>query len=393
MLEYNGGDPDPSGVCRKGGKTPKYSCRSFFVMDSERYFDDWAWNNGVKEGLMPTSIRQFVAITDDGGGNQFRMAVTGKNAGKIYFWDHERDCESDFSMKAGKPVANSFEEFLNQFAADPDDEPTSETKVWEELIELRDEKGIVEWLNNGGKLDGDNESAYTTLELAVELAIEVNCLPIVNALIRHGASIQGSINIASRLHRWSILTALLRSSPIGTIEISSAMLSNALEGCSSVSVIEALLDAGAPVLGEHFGQCPLYSAALFKCNPDIIKLLLKRGAIFEQSAAKESPLAQAIYKHNLEAVKILLEAGDNLYKAPDVISSRMARFMIRLRQEEGKPNPNPVEVSNLKYMIDHERRVNAPKAPIAILEQLSDELPPNFKKAVIEHAAMVGQKP
>jgi len=42
MLEYNGGSPEPYGVCRKRKKKPTEVCCNFLHMDFGRDFDDWS---------------------------------------------------------------------------------------------------------------------------------------------------------------------------------------------------------------------------------------------------------------------------------------------------------------------------------------------------------------
>ena len=55
MLEKNGGEPYPNGVCRKRSKTPYLTCRYLFSIDTERTVEDWISSfEGMKDKDEPT---------------------------------------------------------------------------------------------------------------------------------------------------------------------------------------------------------------------------------------------------------------------------------------------------------------------------------------------------
>jgi hypothetical protein len=74
------------------------------------------------QGRMPETL---IPIADDGGGNQICIGMNGNEKGKIYYWDHDNEWDSeDYYEKHGIQmpselkfqnvilVANSFENFL-----------------------------------------------------------------------------------------------------------------------------------------------------------------------------------------------------------------------------------------------------------------------------------------
>jgi len=72
---------------------------------------DLFWNNKIYLSRIP---RESITIATDPGGNQICYIVSGDNAGKIYFWDHEEEVKE--GEKPGFEnmtlIAESFEEFL-----------------------------------------------------------------------------------------------------------------------------------------------------------------------------------------------------------------------------------------------------------------------------------------
>ena len=59
---------------------------------------------------------EMIPIASDPFGNLFCLAVEGDDAGKVLFWDHEREPDDDEEEVTSFPnvrfVADSFEEFL-----------------------------------------------------------------------------------------------------------------------------------------------------------------------------------------------------------------------------------------------------------------------------------------
>jgi hypothetical protein len=56
-------------------------------------------------------------VAQDWGGNYYCLMVTGSEAGRIVYWDHERDLGEHHT----DPVAESLNEFLDSLVPDPRD--------------------------------------------------------------------------------------------------------------------------------------------------------------------------------------------------------------------------------------------------------------------------------
>jgi hypothetical protein len=72
------------------------------------------WNRKCYEGRIPDSL---VWIMDDPSGNAICLDVAGEHRGRVYFWDHENEPESDWDGRvetAGniELLANSFTDFV-----------------------------------------------------------------------------------------------------------------------------------------------------------------------------------------------------------------------------------------------------------------------------------------
>jgi len=398
MLENNGGSPEPNGICRKRKKTPTEVCTLFFQIDSGRDFDDWNKSfETMKDKESPVLPLRLVPIAEDPFGNLFCISVAGKDAGKIYSWDHE-DSFVPTPPKRVIPdntglslMADSFDDFLNQFAEVPDDiESKVESNTWESLIEAGDVQGVEAWLDKGGSLRETNGQGFVPLQLA----IETDQYPIVDLFLNRGVNVEITLAVAIERNRWNLVLSVLKREKAKKLNISSGMLAETLHACNDIAVIRSMLDAGAPLHSEHFGDNPLHSVTLFNGNPQIVKLLLERGAKLEQFSANRSALANCICNGYIEAAKLLLDAGENLYTAPQKKTKTQITIENQIKDEESKPKPDRLNIKMFKQFLEHELKANAPKAPIQYFDQPErNGIPKSFKKDVIEYAAKLGQKP
>jgi hypothetical protein len=399
MLDKNGGEPEPAGVCRKRSKTPNFSCSYLYSIDAEPSYENWIWMyEAMKNENEPRLPKRLIPIGDDGGSNAYCLSVSGKDVGNVYWSDHEEFFVPDPpkrvvpDMTGITLVADSFEKFLNQFAEFPDENPEIALSNWVPLFKRRDLKGIKVWLKKGGKWDEfDMKSGRTPLTLAIELGD----WPIVQQLINHGADKQKTLEIALQCSRWKLASSLLQAARGEKLPIDVRSFYKALENCDNVKLIRDLLDAGAPLHTESFGFNALHYATMDICNPEIVKLLLERGAKLEQSSQEfgsQSSLAYAISNGQLETAKILLDAGDNLYKDPQKKSKQIIRWENEIKQEESKAQPESDKIAMFKMVLENEEK-QKPRAPIFYFDHPWKKFPPNFKKDVIAYAAKLGQKP
>jgi hypothetical protein len=116
LLKYNGGHPDPSDFRMAGGRkgtTQIGTVKSFLGINvpEETLNLDY-----VLETFRDRLPARLFPVARDPGGNLIGISTEGADAGKVYFWDHEREAEE------GEPptdknlylIAESFDEFLDK---------------------------------------------------------------------------------------------------------------------------------------------------------------------------------------------------------------------------------------------------------------------------------------
>lgn len=89
---------------------------------SESHFS-LEWSRDCYQGRIP---RDLMWIMDDPFGNAICLGVRGNAKGKVYFWDHENEPDTDWDgslASAGNVqlLANSFSEFVAGLASSDDD--------------------------------------------------------------------------------------------------------------------------------------------------------------------------------------------------------------------------------------------------------------------------------
>lgn len=107
LCEINGGDPDESHSVFKINDLEGYSnVRMFFGIVPNK------WRNIFCTHHIPINT---LAIGCDDCGNLILISVYGKDRGKVYFWDHENQCNSDGNPDYRNMIllANSFNDFLD----------------------------------------------------------------------------------------------------------------------------------------------------------------------------------------------------------------------------------------------------------------------------------------
>jgi len=122
LLMGNGGEPDRCLFRFKGKRTYTESVRYFLSISDDpdisfhRYFNRYK----VDEKRLPDAV---IPVAFDSGGNLVCLAVSGKKAGTVYFWDHEGEEDSPRAVERGKNlavVADSFREFIDDLKAEED---------------------------------------------------------------------------------------------------------------------------------------------------------------------------------------------------------------------------------------------------------------------------------
>jgi hypothetical protein len=205
-------------------------------------------------------------------------------------------------------------------------------RIWERCIAHGDLSGFQEWLQAGGNLQETNEKQQTPLLLAVERGE----LRIIELMLENGGPPETLLAAAVEEHKWEVLKfvigwAKMRARPV---KIDAETFLWTLNDCADAEVVRALLDAGADLDAELHGHNALFHATLALADPTIVKLLLERGAKLQQADSTESALANAIQKEQIEAVKLLLSAGADLFKTPPFTKTVQYAAIERLIEAE-----------------------------------------------------------
>lgn len=113
LINYNGGNPDP--CCFSFKNTPE---KGSFIDNLFGVIKDLNNNLLLNIDLYKNRIpTNFIPIGDDPGGNLILLSVKTPDRGKVYFWDHEMEADTDQGEIADYSnltlISDSFEEFLN----------------------------------------------------------------------------------------------------------------------------------------------------------------------------------------------------------------------------------------------------------------------------------------
>jgi len=87
----------------------------FFGVDlgEDAEYDDLRWNAAMFKGRIPSSM---LAIGSDPGGNLILLGISDEAAGRVYYWDHSREEESESNTRE---LAVSLDAFLQRLVKDP----------------------------------------------------------------------------------------------------------------------------------------------------------------------------------------------------------------------------------------------------------------------------------
>jgi hypothetical protein len=307
LLQINGGVPRP-------GKWVKQIFSLGSDVPPDASFEVAYDNLKVRQERIP---RRMIPVADDGGGNLYCISTTGTDRGVVYYWFHEDEDDEDAigpdgrSDAAVKRFAPSFDALLEKEAK----VKRKKIPAWLEMIEDGDLAGFTKWLSAGGKWNEPFEESgdYHT---PLSAASRERHPAFVEAILDHGGNIDhafyygaGNPALARRL--------LARG-------VSKGVLSQLLASgvfFADLDFMRAVLDAGAdPNHAERDGRghwTPLHRAAL-EGSADAVRLLLERGARpgVWRDVDNELALHIAIRWKKLDVVKLLLDAGEDLYATP-----------------------------------------------------------------------------
>lgn len=98
------------------------------------------------EGNVPDSV---IPIGESFGGNQICLGIRKPTKGKVYFWDHESEFDETDPLNGLFLIANTFRDFVNQLAVEPESE-------------LLEDDGVVEFWISPELLNNSNEKVPMT---------------------------------------------------------------------------------------------------------------------------------------------------------------------------------------------------------------------------------------
>jgi hypothetical protein len=104
ILKYNGGRCKPNVYSfSEDGQITESDLNVFLSLPDE--LRDYILDYKVEDIRI---LENFLPIAEDSLGNLVCICCEGEDAGRIYFWDHEREGEENIHF-----IADSFDEFLN----------------------------------------------------------------------------------------------------------------------------------------------------------------------------------------------------------------------------------------------------------------------------------------
>ena len=116
LLKHNGGRPDPSEFTMAApseGSTQIGSVKSFLSINGPEETLDLDYVFNTFHQRIPARL---FPVARDPGGNLICIAIEEPDAGKVYFWDHEREAEETEPPTEANLyfVADSFDAFLDK---------------------------------------------------------------------------------------------------------------------------------------------------------------------------------------------------------------------------------------------------------------------------------------
>ena len=117
LLNYEGGRLEP-GCFNFADGTLGSRLHHIHSLNSANSYNNLVKQLEVFSGRIPSD---YISIADDPFGNKICLAVSGKNYGRVYFWDHEFEHDGDGqpSMSNMNLIATNFEEFLASLFSTP----------------------------------------------------------------------------------------------------------------------------------------------------------------------------------------------------------------------------------------------------------------------------------
>lgn len=116
LLSYNGGRVSPAGFVfaeRTGPYTDSLVHSLYSLYDGEDCSLEATL--ALLARRLPTGV---IPIGDDPGGNEICLVLAGDRRGQVWFWDHEREPETQPDWSNMDLIAQSFDAFMRGLTAD-----------------------------------------------------------------------------------------------------------------------------------------------------------------------------------------------------------------------------------------------------------------------------------
>ncbi|MGL4426213.1 MAG: SMI1/KNR4 family protein [Alphaproteobacteria bacterium] len=118
ILVYNGGVPEKTFFLFKGRENGSILTHFFgFTSKGDNILI-------VAKDMGKRYMNSMLPIADDACGNRILLSVKGPDRGKIYFWDHEMEADTDNGETPDYSnltlVADSFDEFIQNLKSEDD---------------------------------------------------------------------------------------------------------------------------------------------------------------------------------------------------------------------------------------------------------------------------------
>ena len=115
LLAENGGEPvNPVFHTSRAGEGYSDSAVRYFFSIADKSTFSLKYKYEIYSGAGRIA-KEMLPIATDAGGNLVVLAITGEQAGRVFFWNHEVEGLADNSASTEHlaSVANSFEEFCD----------------------------------------------------------------------------------------------------------------------------------------------------------------------------------------------------------------------------------------------------------------------------------------
>ena len=195
----------------------------------------------------------------------------------------------DYAPKAQKPVAVQDEVNSNLATIDnPNQKDKDGRTALMKAVKKGNDWEIKSLLKSGADVNIQDNDGWSALMYAVRYQ---NNIEITNLLIKNGANTQlennfgnNPLSIAScYTDNPEVLRKIISSYPVGSKEIFKAFIlaitSNSSSTITKLAKLNVFIDSGIPLNRFYEGKTPLMYAAEYADSTEIIKLLLKNGAI------------------------------------------------------------------------------------------------------------------